>query len=568
MFSAKSDNKKMTTLAASQAASYKNPSQQAHLGASTNKKSKKSKRQQQQHQLQADSELNSSEESNHKGESNTSSASSSGYLSHSNNNNVHSQPMMVRRPDEIYYQSADDQYQRQVPSNNQQQQQFVGNHQFYYVSAPSGAFRAGAATRPLPMMMTDAAELDHAGDNQFVGAADLIDDDGGGGLSFDDQLQFDRAPTGDRRVYAFGVDDEDLCVDSADLSRHHRQSSCLDAENVVDQRRFINLNRPPAADPSVVDHVGLRDRYANFLYQHQQQNPNQFAPYQQQQQYYHHSLTYNLLPQEILQQQRPQFYATTQQKQSLDNINSRHQQQKQLPSINQRLINDKTSAKMQANSSSRQHLTGSTLSAPQHPHHNHSGSRRSQNNSSKSPRKHQQHGTTSKHNVNKNSAGNYHANGKPALGFCAKLAKALLFLANILFWLAGLALGAWGILSLVDDHKYNLSQLLVFEANSRMSLFQLLAWSFITLGCATILVGFCGCSAILKNNRWILGLYIFLILAIFALDLATGLLAIIFQERLVANVRLRLGNKLKTEYGIQASFTAAIDYVSIATKVI
>lgn len=95
-----------------------------------------------------------------------------------------------------------------------------------------------------------------------------------------------------------------------------------------------------------------------------------------------------------------------------------------------------------------------------------------------------------------------------------------------------------------------------------MSLFQLLAWSFITLGCAAVLVGFCGCSAILKNNRWILGLYIFLILAIFALDLATGLLAIIFQERLVANVRLRLANKLRSDYGVQASFTAAVDYVS------
>lgn len=47
-----------------------------------------------------------------------------------------------------------------------------------------------------------------------------------------------------------------------------------------------------------------------------------------------------------------------------------------------------------------------------------------------------------------------------------------------------------------------------------------------------------------------------------ALDLATGLLAIIFQERLVANVRLRLVNKLRSEYGVQASFTAAIDYVS------
>ena len=69
-----------------------------------------------------------------------------------------------------------------------------------------------------------------------------------------------------------------------------------------------------------------------------------------------------------------------------------------------------------------------------------------------------------------------------------------------------MALGAWGILTLVEDHKYNLSQLLVFEPNSRMSLFQLLAWSFITLGGATILIGVCGCSAMFKNSRWILGL--------------------------------------------------------------
>lgn len=136
--------------------------------------------------------------------------------------------------------------------------------------------------------------------------------------------------------------------------------------------------------------------------------------------------------------------------------------------------------------------------------------------------------------------------------------------------MAGIALATWGILALVDDHKYNLSQLLVFEANStgRMSLFQLLSWSFITLGCATVLVGFCGCSALFKNNRWILGLYIFLVLAIFALDLATGLLAIIFQERLVTNVRLRLVNKLRLEYGVQASFTAAIDYVSVSFLVV
>lgn len=56
--------------------------------------------------------------------------------------------------------------------------------------------------------------------------------------------------------------------------------------------------------------------------------------------------------------------------------------------------------------------------------------------------------------------------------------------------------------------------------------------------------------------------YIFLIVAILALDFATGLLAIIFQEKLVADVRLRLVGKLKSDYGVHASFTAAVDFVS------
>lgn len=121
-------------------------------------------------------------------------------------------------------------------------------------------------------------------------------------------------------------------------------------------------------------------------------------------------------------------------------------------------------------------------------------------------------------------------------------------------------------MSLVEDNKYNLSQLLIFDAGTKMSLIQLLSWSFIVLGCGSILVGFCGCSAMLKNNCWILGLYIFLVLAIFALDVATGLLAVIFQEKLVANVRLRLLGKLQAEYGSQASFTAALDYIQARFK--
>lgn len=155
------------------------------------------------------------------------------------------------------------------------------------------------------------------------------------------------------------------------------------------------------------------------------------------------------------------------------------------------------SSKMQ-NSRQQQHLAPDSHHHHHHHHHQQQQQQQRKLQAIGSRKKAHHSGTTNKNNVATFE--------KPALSCCTKIAKLLLFITNISFWSAGVALGAWGILSLVEDHKYNLSQLLVFEPNSRMSLFQLLAWSFITLGCATVLVGFCGCSAILKNNRWILGL--------------------------------------------------------------
>ena len=49
------------------------------------------------------------------------------------------------------------------------------------------------------------------------------------------------------------------------------------------------------------------------------------------------------------------------------------------------------------------------------------------------------------------------------------------------------------------------------------------------------------------------------LLLVFSLELTVGILAIIFQEKVVAELKLELTNKLQKEYGLQSSFTAAID---------
>lgn len=52
----------------------------------------------------------------------------------------------------------------------------------------------------------------------------------------------------------------------------------------------------------------------------------------------------------------------------------------------------------------------------------------------------------------------------------------------------------------------------------------------------------------------------------FAMELTAGILAISFQEKVIAELKVDLGSKLQNEYGVHSSFTAAIDLVQ--TKVI
>ncbi|CAG2167541.1 unnamed protein product [Oppiella nova] len=121
---------------------------------------------------------------------------------------------------------------------------------------------------------------------------------------------------------------------------------------------------------------------------------------------------------------------------------------------------------------------------------------------------------------------------------------------------SGIVLFALGIFFLVEDERSSLFKLFVVEKYN-YALLQMLAWAFIVIGSAIGLIGFCGCCGAFKENRWIL--YSLFLLVIFALELTVGILAVIFQEKVVAELKIELTNKLQTDYGLQSSFTAAID---------
>lgn len=60
---------------------------------------------------------------------------------------------------------------------------------------------------------------------------------------------------------------------------------------------------------------------------------------------------------------------------------------------------------------------------------------------------------------------------------------------------------------------------------------------------------------LIKSHRQ----YFIFLLLIFTAELTVGILAVVFQEKVVADLKLELTGKLKKEYGLASALTAAVD---------
>ncbi|XP_068615611.1 CD151 antigen-like [Brachionichthys hirsutus] len=101
--------------------------------------------------------------------------------------------------------------------------------------------------------------------------------------------------------------------------------------------------------------------------------------------------------------------------------------------------------------------------------------------------------------------------------------KYLLLLFNILFWLAGGAVLAVGVWTLVEKSDY------ISLLNS--SLYSASAYILIVAGVIVIVTGIVGCCATLKEMKSLLIAYLCLLLCVFLLEVIAGVLAYItYQE--------------------------------------
>ncbi|KAI1296512.1 Antigen -like protein [Halotydeus destructor] len=145
-----------------------------------------------------------------------------------------------------------------------------------------------------------------------------------------------------------------------------------------------------------------------------------------------------------------------------------------------------------------------------------------------------------------------------ALSCGAKCAKLLLVIFNAIFWASGVIIFSIGLFFLVEDERTLLFKLFADESTS-YALIQYLAWAFVALGSAIFIIGLCGCCGALKESKWLLIMYFIFLLITFAAELTVGILGVVFQEKVVAGLKLELTDKIKKEYGLTSALTAAVD---------
>ncbi|XP_075742179.1 CD151 antigen-like [Rhipicephalus microplus] len=120
--------------------------------------------------------------------------------------------------------------------------------------------------------------------------------------------------------------------------------------------------------------------------------------------------------------------------------------------------------------------------------------------------------------------------------------------------LSGLALAGLGTFLLMDEQRLTLLPLL------RAQQVQYLTIALVGSGGLVLLVGFFGCCGTVKKSRCLLGTYLAFVFLVLACEIATGTLALIFQHKIILDMKDNLNESLKTEYGKKTHVTTAFDW--------
>ncbi|XP_041366266.1 tetraspanin-7-like [Gigantopelta aegis] len=152
--------------------------------------------------------------------------------------------------------------------------------------------------------------------------------------------------------------------------------------------------------------------------------------------------------------------------------------------------------------------------------------------------------------------------GKLGLDCAGKTARFLLILFNTIFVLSGIAVLGSGIWLRVDPNVVQLQRLV--ELNTDTNYLTAASYVFIGFGGAVLLVGVFGCCGGILKNKWLLGVYIALLVLIFIGEISAGIIAAIFRAEVMSTVKRDLLFELKKEYRPgRTKYTQPWDYTQV-----
>lgn len=112
-----------------------------------------------------------------------------------------------------------------------------------------------------------------------------------------------------------------------------------------------------------------------------------------------------------------------------------------------------------------------------------------------------------------------------------KCVKYLMFMFNLIFWLAGTAVFALGLWLRLDPKTKGL-----FEGPESPYVFYTGVYILIAAGALMMVVGFLGCCGAIQESPCMLGLFFFFLLIIFAIEVAAGIWGFSNQSKVVNDI--------------------------------
>lgn len=131
--------------------------------------------------------------------------------------------------------------------------------------------------------------------------------------------------------------------------------------------------------------------------------------------------------------------------------------------------------------------------------------------------------------------------------------KFMLCVFNLVFWAAGIAVMAVGIFARVSASNYSA---LMDEGG-----FKTAANILIAAGALVMIIGAIGCCGVVKEKKWLLLLYSFLVLMIFILEIASGIMAYAQRDKVIDKIENAVNKTITEYYGKEdkKKFTEAVD---------